>query len=398
LLILSVVAACLIIVVAVQTDLAILTALANRPNGRIAFAELDRQLKAHEHNGEIEDGIEQRVSAGIKLIEAGLAVVDGDSLQITEAGRSLTEALPDHSLPPANSLESIDDLIGAEVRSRIFNLALRGQTEGFAGFQSPDARKAGADDASRHLTESGPVDMDACAVAPQPITSPASSAPRSTTAQRLTSREADRTSDGGVWRARRFDAAARQFHRLAALWWGHLEKDQPKAPRVGQGASINGIVVALISLLVIVICAGAAIALRKIRSLQTEISSLQRELSPLKERLSRFDQAEKTRQTEEKAREERSKRTADNSPQPAPLTLSREEVQLIRDYIKPAPGAGSSPAPMVGDPIGGATIPFPSPVTEKVPKLLGARFAIRNGAILVVRRDSRQIDAVLGSN
>ncbi len=392
-------AACLIIVVAVQTDLAILTALANRPNGRIAFAELDRQLKAHDENGEIEDRIEQRVSAGIKLIEAGLAVVDGDSLQITEAGRSVTEALPDRSLPRTNSLESIDDLIGAEVRSRIFNLELREETEGLAGCQSADAPwTAGADDTSRHLTKPGPVDMDASTAAPQPVTPPASAPPPSTTAQRLISREADRARDSGATKAPRFDAVARQFRRLAALWRRHLEEDLPNARRVGQGASINGIVVALISLLVIVICAGAAIALTQIRSLQTEISSLQRELSPLKERLSRFDQAEKAKQAEEKAREERSKRTADNPPQPAPLTLSREEIQLIRDYIKPAPGTGSSPAPLVGDPIAGATIPFPSPVTEKVPKLLGARFAIRNGAILVVRRDSRQIDAVLGSN
>ena len=45
----------------------------------------------------------------------------------------------------------------------------------------------------------------------------------------------------------------------------------------------------------------------------------------------------------------------------------------------------------------GARIPFPSPLTEKVPKLLGARFAIRDGAILVVRKDSRQVDAVLSA-
>jgi hypothetical protein len=45
--------------------------------------------------------------------------------------------------------------------------------------------------------------------------------------------------------------------------------------------------------------------------------------------------------------------------------------------------------------IPGGTIPFPSPLTDKVPKLLGARFAIRNGVILVVRKDSRQVDAVL---
>jgi len=30
-----------------------------------------------------------------------------------------------------------------------------------------------------------------------------------------------------------------------------------------------------------------------------------------------------------------------------------------------------------------------------LPKLLGARFAIRNGAIIIVRKDSQQADAVL---
>jgi hypothetical protein len=33
-----------------------------------------------------------------------------------------------------------------------------------------------------------------------------------------------------------------------------------------------------------------------------------------------------------------------------------------------------------------------------VPKLLGAKFTTRNGSIIIVRRDSRQADAVLGPN
>ncbi|WP_246583995.1 hypothetical protein [Bradyrhizobium iriomotense] len=389
-------ASCLIIVVAVQANLAILTALASRPNGRIAFAELERQLQAHDENGEIEDRIEQQVSAGIELIEAGLAVVNGDGLEITEAGRSVIEALPDRSSPQSKSLGSIDHLIGAEVRSKMFNLDLRGNTEP----HSPQGSNApGTDGATRHVAKPGIADLDVNAAVPEPAIPPAVAAPPPTMARRLTSREPDPAPDNGDWRARTFQAIARPLHRLAALWRRHLEEDLPKVRTVNRGTSVNGIVIALISLLVIIICAGAVIALRQIRSLQTEISSLQRELSPLKERLSRFDQAEKARQAEEKAREERSKRTADNPPQQAPpLALSREEIQLIRDYIKPAPAVGSSTAPAVGDPIGGATIPFPSPVTEKVPKLLGARFAIRNGAIIIVRRDSRQIDAVLGPN
>ena len=79
--------------------------------------------------------------------------------------------------------------------------------------------------------------------------------------------------------------------------------------------------------------------------------------------------------------------------------LTREEIQLVRDYIKPAPVVGTSAVPtFVGEPVTGPTIAFPSPVTEKVPKLLGARFAIKNGAIIIVRKDSRQADAVIGPN
>jgi hypothetical protein len=43
-------------------------------------------------------------------------------------------------------------------------------------------------------------------------------------------------------------------------------------------------------------------------------------------------------------------------------------------------------------------IPLPPPLTDKVPKLVGARFTIRNGVIIIVKRDSRQADAVLGPN
>ena len=153
---------------------------------------------------------------------------------------------------------------------------------------------------------------------------------------------------------------------------------------------------ALLTLLVVTICAGALVALTQIKTLKTEIASLKRELLPLRERLTRYDQAEKAKEAELTAAAEKSKALTQNRSEQAPLTFSREEVQLIREYIKPAPFAGpAAPAISVGDPVTSGTIPFPSPLTEKVPKLLGARFAIRNGAIIIVRKDSRQADAVL---
>ena len=62
---------------------------------------------------------------------------------------------------------------------------------------------------------------------------------------------------------------------------------------------------ALLTLLVITICAGAVLALTQIKSLKTEIASLQRELLPLRERLARFDQAERAKEAEIKAAAEK---------------------------------------------------------------------------------------------
>jgi hypothetical protein len=163
---------------------------------------------------------------------------------------------------------------------------------------------------------------------------------------------------------------------------------------------------ALLSLFLIVICAGAVMALGQIRSLKSEIAMLQRELLPLKERLAKAEAAEKTKREYDQQKEaqtgtgaDKSKAFGDNRIEQAPLNLSREEVQLIRDYIKPAPFTGSPVPPInIGDPVSGGTIPLPSPLTDKMPKLLGARFAIRNGAIIIVKKDSRQADAVLGPN
>jgi hypothetical protein len=138
--------------------------------------------------------------------------------------------------------------------------------------------------------------------------------------------------------------------------------------------------------------------------LKSEVASLERELFPLKERLAKIDQAEKMKRDLEQ-KEAQSKASQNSTSfsvsrvERISLSLSREEVQLIRDYIKPAPFTGTAaPAINVGDPITGGTIPLPSSLTEKIPKLVGARFAIRNGAIIIVKKDSRQADAVLGPN
>jgi len=189
-------------------------------------------------------------------------------------------------------------------------------------------------------------------------------------------------------------ALAARLERARSLWRRHLVRENTPAARRSTG--ISGRTFALLTLLVVTICAGALVALTHIKNLKTEIASLKRELLPLRERLTRYDQAEKAKEVEITAAAEKSKALTQSRAEQAPLTFSREEVQLIREYIKPAPFAGpAAPTLSVGDPVTSGTVPFPSPLTEKVPKLLGARFAIRNGAIIIVGKDSQQAGAVL---
>ncbi|UQR61092.1 hypothetical protein LRP30_29530 [Bradyrhizobium sp. C-145] len=154
-----------------------------------------------------------------------------------------------------------------------------------------------------------------------------------------------------------------------------------------------------LSVVVLVSCVCATIVFTQVKSLKVEIAMLQREIIALKLRVARLDQTASANNTREKLSSETPKPAAETRPDQASLNLSREEIQLIRDYIKPAPVTGSfTESIRVGDPVAGETIPFPSPITEKVPKLVGARFTIRNGIIAISRNGSRQVDAVIGSN
>jgi hypothetical protein len=162
----------------------------------------------------------------------------------------------------------------------------------------------------------------------------------------------------------------------------------------------------LLALLSVIACVFAAIAFGQIQSLKSDIALLRRELLPVKERLAKFEQAEKQRreleqqdEAQNKSETEMKKSSDEAGNNAAALELTREEIQMIRDYIKPAPSAGAAaPTINVGDTVAGAMIPLPSQLAEKIPKLRGARFTTRNGSIIIVRRDSRQADAVLPPN
>ena len=133
---------------------------------------------------------------------------------------------------------------------------------------------------------------------------------------------------------------------------------------------------------------------------------LHRELLPLRERLGKLEQIEITKkdssqqeEAQNKPATEKNRAGGETRTEQAALNLSREEIQLIRDYIKPATSAGSGASAInVGDPVSGAMIPLPSPLTEKLPRLVGASFMTRNGAIIISTKNSRRADAVVAPN
>ena len=111
--------------------LAILTALARRPDGRATLGEVRREVEVLSANQDQAPATEDLSALrDIDIFQSGLVVADGRGLQITDAGRSLLDALEtfsEPSIPPVSSsssksLELIDDLIGTGRRPKLIDL------------------------------------------------------------------------------------------------------------------------------------------------------------------------------------------------------------------------------------------------------------------------------------
>ena len=114
--------------------LAILTALARRPDGRATLGEVRREVEVLSANQDQAPATEDLSALrDIDIFQSGLVVADGRGLQITDAGRSLLDALEtfsEPSIPPVSSsssksLELIDDLIGTGRRPKLIDLERR---------------------------------------------------------------------------------------------------------------------------------------------------------------------------------------------------------------------------------------------------------------------------------
>jgi hypothetical protein len=206
-----------------------------------------------------------------------------------------------------------------------------------------------------------------------------------------------------------------QFERFSQILRDHVAEGSTRIEAAGRTAGISGAVITALSMIAVLVGAGFFVGVNQIKNLKSEIAALERQLGPLKKQVADADQKEKKNNAEQPNQlqnqalftgaiekdisPEESKRRPGHHSTPASLALSLDEVRLIREYIKPAPFTGPAAPPInVGDPVSVATIPLPSPLTDKVPKLLGGRFTIRNGAIVIIKRDSNQADAVLMPN
>ena len=403
-----------------KSNWTILRALAERPGGRAFLGDVEA-LATDEDRPEIAAVLDE-----FDIFQSGMVILRGEELQITDEGRSalsILEASTEPSSAPSGpsppvSLGMIDDLIGTEERRKIFGLDLRRNQP------DPDPEAVGVGDAAPvpalptierkteprprpdritpvRLRETSDADLhNREAIADVPKLVRVRAEPVVTVRDGINS---DIQTHSAAPRHRSAFAAGLQ--RAAGIWRRHLERDAP-SPVAEKRTRTSGAVAALITLLVLIICAGAVFAYTQIRSLQSEIAALQRELSPLRERLARAEFLEKAKQNANQQREAQGRAAAEANKGNAPpraeqiaFSLTPDEIRLIRDFIKPAP-VGGSPAPPinVGDTVGIATIPLPSSLMEKIPKLLGARFTTRNGAIIILKRDSRQADAVLPPN
>ncbi len=421
--------------------LAILNVLAKCRGGHATLDEVRREV---EIIVAIEDRTQQlkRFSAlgDIDIFQSGLVLRDDAGLQITDAGLSLLGSLENSSgpsleissAPASKPFRLIDELIGAEERLRIFDLELRGlddnaqestdhnpypseqeEENGFVAIGMPDS-----------LSEASAVDLPGRIHSQIPDgtgdgnhNQPSPEGGIRTISMGLPNPPAFlRRSFGSKVQAPSrkspqllnlffaFIATKKRF--MVDFWRRHFAQgvSKPRTERLVR--RVGGAAFAFLSLLVVVTCVGAAIALGQIKSLKSDIATLHRELLPLRERLGKLEQVEKTKRDLEQ-QEEAQNRSGVEKNRPSgeiridqtALNLSREEIQLIRDYVKPAPFAGTAaPVINVGDSVSGAMIPLPSQLTEKVPKLLGAKFTTRNGAIIIIKKDSRQADAVLAAN
>ncbi|WP_375780254.1 hypothetical protein ACE103_16300 [Bradyrhizobium sp. ma5] len=346
-------------------NLAILSVLAARPEQRIPLEEVSREVKRMIAGGDGASKLKHASELGdVDVFQSGWASINDVGLQITETGLSLW-----HSLEASRGERQRPEQEFSDQQER------------------PDTAVSDTRDAISGAADERTDEIDA---APElPADAPIVFEPA------FGSHDSKR-SNSRLWRLVGFLASS--MPKFARRRRRHSTSDR----KAGDRGGVTGLAVACLSLIAVVACVAAVIALGQNSTLKSDIVTLRRELVPLRERLARLEQIETAKRDAAQQQEAQDKAEAERKAaggEQTALSLSREEIQLIREYIKAAPSTGVVGPPInVGDPVTGGMIPLPSPLTEKTPRLVGARFAIRNGIIIISARNSRRVDAVLMPN
>jgi hypothetical protein len=377
----------------VRFKFAVLKVLAKWPDRRISLDEIRREIGSRIVNeGPVDEPNCISALADIDIFRSELLSQNELGLQITKAGLSFLQALKNSDEPfhATSSAFASQPIIGSI--DRMTDLEERSEMSGTEPIElhSPSPEPRGGDHHEGSETGGGQSSGT-------PIDAPAF-LNRGFGSRLNTPRQSSAPSSPFAFITQKRQSALN-------VWRHHFWQDT-SVPRIEQSnGQTSGAAFALLSLITVLACLGAVIAFVQIRSLRSDIAALRRELLPLKTGLGQLELVEQARKASEENAPSQNAGLKQAGPDNAPsnveatLNLSADEIQLIRDYIKPAPSAGSSALNIkIGDLIGSATIPLPPSLTEKVPRLAGARFTTRNGAIAISTKGSLRADVVLPRN
>ena len=147
----------------------------------------------------------------------------------------------------------------------------------------------------------------------------------------------------------------------------------------------------------LLVCCGIVIAtlFTQVREMQADIASLKLRLAGVDSHVSRLELTAQQKIIKEA-------KLAETSPPPSPrpiqISLSNDDIKLIRASIKVLPSQpGAQPKVQLGQEVSAiSTVPVPGSVVGQIPKLRGARFLVDdNGAIIIVAEGSNRADVVI---
>ena len=182
---------------------------------------------------------------------------------------------------------------------------------------------------------------------------------------------------------------------------GDAETFSHRGPRMalGRKSKAPSIVIGIVLAAFIPLALGAA-AIAQFNRISLEMTGVKRDLAATRERLVKLEANAASALLADKMKlraDDRMRESAVAVPTP-PFALTRDEIQLIRDFIKvPPPLPGAPQNINAGDRIPDTALTsLPEPIMEKVPKLRGARFTVdRNSAIIVVAPGTNRADVII---